>query len=192
MRYRALIFSALLVLMALSPCYGGELKIYGTYRWMHAISDTSVGPATIEAADEWAWGGGADFSFASWGSVGIDYMRAELNLTAVGHSLGTADADIYGGALNFHVLSDEKIDLYLGFGPYYAELSKFTTPFGSSAAIEDELTVGLSGGLDLAVTKRVWATFGARYLDLEVRNMLNSVEVDPLTLSAGLAVRFGE
>lgn len=181
MRRTLVALAALLVV--LSPAFADSLKVYGSYRYVAPVANGSFAGVSLEADAAPAWGGGFEWRLNGWGGFELDYSRVGHDLFYGDRNIGRFDAEMYGLAMNLHLVDEPRWGMYFGPLISYAEFEQTN--------VDNEWTPGVSAGLDLKLTQRWAATFGARYIDLELTRGISALEIDPLVGSVGLAFTFG-
>ena len=182
------VLAALVLLLAPAVAFAGEVEVYASARYLEPLGDAAGG---LAAASSTGWGGGVGLGPWPWGRVELDFMRAELPVVSAGWprsgiELDRAPVDVYALLLNLRLYESERLEVYFGPVAGYAEIGEL-----AGVPLEDELAIGVSGAVAVRVGGPVVLRAGLRYLDLEIRRGLGSLEVDPIVASAGLGLRFG-
>jgi outer membrane protein W len=207
MRTRGLAVVGLVVL--LSTCLGfptwaesGEMKIRFGVLYSAPTSDLKVGDETIEAQPATGFQASFEYRFS-------DLLGIEPALTLASHSvdsmesgfpdveIGEADLTTLTANLNFHLLGESKLDLFVGPTIGYTFWGDLESDLVSdSFPVKDDFIYGVNVGIDVPFGESHWGFSGVlNWLqidaDLEDADPGDSaLGVDPLQIKVGVYYRF--
>lgn len=128
-----------------------------------------------------------------WGvESGLYFADFDFQITSSGIStdLGSALAIPVVLGADFHVVSGERVDAYLGPQLSYTFWGNLDSTVGSTE-IDGDFGVGAVAGLDVRLGGGNWTlSFAARYLGMALSDPSLAVDVDPLFAEFGVGYRF--
>ena len=149
--------------------------------------------------------------FGDAGTFGLSYNRyfgnlsVKFDVTGFGAELATVDIgpggdpDAGGGdfqmsvssaSLQYHFLRGRRLSPYVGAGVGYVHTELVDTPFGDFEA-DNSVTGLVSGGVDLNLGSRWAIAADATYMPHTAEfDDIETIDTDPLTLSAGVKFRW--
>jgi outer membrane protein W len=173
---------------------GYDFKLFGGAAYVAPLSDSSLtGVAdTVEASTEYGWEIGGEWKPSDRFGLELAYLDAEHDVEADGTVIGDIDLRPLTFTANFHLVSREAIDWYVGPTLAYIDWSEVRLGGGGSLDVESETTYGISTGVDIGFGDTFALQLGLRWLDASVESPVlpNDVKVDPLFTRVGVAFRF--
>ncbi len=163
---------------------------------------------------------GVDKSFApevDFTYMATNHIGAELILATTKHHVSGRDSlasvgDLAGTwvlpptlTLQYHFLPQGKLRPYVGAGVNYTVFYNSKATDGLKAAVgptnvhlSDSFGYAVQAGFDVDITKRVFANFDVKYIDIDTTARLTSgatvnrvrVNLDPIVVGVGLGMRF--
>lgn len=125
-------------------------------------------------------------------------MRFGEPVNAEGADRRELETDVYGLGVNFHLTPERRIDVYAGvFGALvsYGEFRGVVSGITFFQEVDDDTALGVGLGADLFVdpSRRWAATAAVRRLwsTATPAEGLGGIDVDPVIVTAGVAVRWG-
>jgi len=161
----------------------GDFNVGGTIVPVEIEADSAVAFGIvyeIRMGDRWGLESAvyfADFDFA-------------IQSTGVTLEFGSALAIPLILGTNFHVFSNERVDLYVGPQVSYTLWGNLDTPVGM-AAIDGDFGFGAVAGIDFRPSKSGWTiNLATRYLGTALSDASVEIDVDPLLVEVGVGYRF--
>jgi len=178
----------------------GDMRIQFGALYSTPTDDLTDGSQTSELSSE--LGFQASFEYMVTGLIGIEPALAmtthDVDVTdsaAPDLTLGEIDVFNLNANLNFHLLRESKLDLFLGPTLGYAFWGDLETEvFGIEFPADDEFIYGLNLGLDVPFGQSSWSFTGALNYLLSEMSLEGSsgaaLGVDPLQVKVGVSYRF--
>lgn len=160
--------------------------------------DLNVGgqilPTEVEAESAVAFGMVYEIRAGDrWGvETGIYFADFDFTLSAAGMSadFGSALAIPLTLGANYHIVSNDRVDLYVGPQVSYTLWGNLDTPVGA-VEIDGSFGVGAVAGIDVVVGQSGWTfNFATRYLGAQLGDPTVEVDVNPLLAELGVGFRF--
>jgi outer membrane protein W len=171
-----------------------DFKLFGGAANVAPQSDSSLpGVAnTVEASKENGWEIGGEWRATDRFGLEVAYFAAEHDVEANGTAIGKIDLRPWTLTANFHLLSRDTFNWYVGPTLSYIDWSDVALAGGGRLNVDGETTYGVSTGLDLGFGDRVALQLGLRWLEASVESdaLPDEVAVDPLFARVGVAFRF--
>lgn len=158
--------------------------------------------ANIGVAELGDFGDAGTFSFA-YNRYWTDALSSRFSLTAYTADLFVVDVGpgqqggagdlvmgAWSGALEYHFMRDRRFSPYVAAGLAFVATELSDTPIGDIEA-DSEIT-GLAGiGADITLTRRWAINLDAMYMPYDANfDNMESIDMDPLTYSAGVKFRW--
>lgn len=182
---------ALSVLLATTAQAADHFKAYAAYSLNVPIYSEQLSRfAHVDWDRDSGWAVGAEYRFNEWGGVAVDYTRMEHNVRLNEQIVGWAQASHVSGNLLLHLIDDDRWGLWFGPTIAYVDWSDLYQINRRTQNIDNEWAVGIFGGGEYRLSPRWSVQGGIRYVQTEVRQGQGGIDVDPLSLRTGVAVRF--
>jgi outer membrane protein W len=146
---------------------------------------------SLAAEDNYGWNAGFEGRIKKLLGIELDYSNTNQDLEFGGSRIGDTNFSPVALTLNFHVVSGEKWDFYLGPTYAYINWSDIDLDDGSQVSTNTGHGWGVSVGLDWYPWEHFGFYSGLRYLDanLDFDNG-PSTSQNPLIARIGVAARF--
>jgi outer membrane protein W len=192
---------AVLALPAMAETPNGNLRVMfssanptGSFSGNFDIGGGVIVPGEIEADSTFAFGLVYEVRIGDrWGlESGVYFADFDFEIQSSGLTIdfGSSLAIPLIMGADFHVFSNERIDLYVGPQVGYTFWGNLSTPVGM-ATIDGDFGFGAVAGLDFRPGKSGWTlNLATRYLSAALSDASAEIDVDPLLLEFGVGYRF--
>lgn len=171
-----------------------DFKLFGGAAYVAPLGDSSLAGVAdaVEASTEYGWEIGGEWKPSSRIGLELAYFDAEHDVEADGTVIGDIDLRPWTFTANFHLVSRDAFNWYVGPTLAYVDWSDVRLDGGGSLDVDSETTYGVSTGVDIGIGDTVALQLGLRWLDASVDSPVlpNDVSVDPLFTRIGVAFRF--
>lgn len=171
-----------------------DFKLFGGAAYVTPLSDSSLAGIadSVEASSEFGWELGGEWKPSTRFGLELAYFDAEHDVEANGTAIGDISLRPLTFTANFHVVSGDVFNWYVGPTLAYIDWSDIQLRAGSRLNVDSETTYGISTGVDIGLGRSVALQLGLRWLDASVDSPVlpNDVNVDPLFTRIGVAFRF--
>ena len=177
----------------------GDMQVRFGFSYSMPTNDLTDAGQTTDLDD--AFGYQAGFEFMVTDLIGVEpavgAANHEVTVAEAGLpdlELGEIDLFTLTADLNFHVLRQESVDLFVGPTIGYAFWGDLETDvFPQDFAVEDEFIYGLNVGADVPLGGSKWAFSGALdylFSDVSLEGSSSDLGVDPLQIKVGVSYSF--
>ena len=171
-----------------------DFKLFGGAAYVSPLSDSSLAGLadSVEASTEYGWEIGGEWKPSNRFGLELAYLDAKHDVEADGTVIGDISLRPLTFTANFHLVSRDAFNWYVGPTLAYIDWSDVRLGGGASLDVDSETTYGISTGVDIGFGDTVALQFGLRWLDatVECPVLPNDVSVDPLFTRIGVAFRF--
>ena len=178
-----------------------HFRIYGGPAYVAPMGDSPITLDTvednIETQQHVGWNLGFEWHFIRLLGIEVDYVNANQDVDFGGVTIGDTDFSPLTATLNFHLVSTEHFDFYLG--PSYSYVNWGDVKLNEEGeglvstdglAADSDAAWGLGIGLDVG-GEHVKFTAGVRYINTNmVLPGVGEIEVDPIVARLGVAFTF--
>jgi outer membrane protein W len=171
-----------------------EFKLFGGAAHIAPQSDSPLAgvASSVEASNEYGVEIGGEWRASERFGLEVSYLDAEHDVEADGAGIATIDLRPLTVTANFHLVSRDALNWYIGPSLSYIDWSDLKLNGGGSLDVNGETAYGLSTGLDIGVGDNFAVSLGLRWLEASVDSdaLPGDVSVDPLFARVGVAFRF--
>jgi outer membrane protein W len=177
----------------------GDMKIRFGVLYQIPTGDLVVEDQKTELDDALGFQAGFEYLLTDW--IGVEptmtYSKSDVNVTEDGVpdlELGEIGLLTLAANLNFHILRETRLDLYLGPTIGYGIWGDLETDlFPQDFKADDKFVYGINVGLDVPFGESGWGFAGAlNYLaaDLTLEGSSDDIGFDPVQLKVGVVYKF--
>lgn len=183
--------------LAIAPAnaQGTKYKVFAAYNYVMPTgsSDLDIDDVleNVEASDESGWSLGFEWRLGKWGGLQLDYANVSHDIVYAGGTIADTAMTPVSASFNFHLIHTRVIDFYFGPTVSYVMWDDITTVDGETISADSEWGLGLQVGADFSIIKAVAIVTGLRYVKVDVGAEGESIGVDPLFATVGVAFRWG-
>jgi outer membrane protein W len=171
-----------------------DFKLFGGAAYVAPLSDSSLAGIadSVEASSEYGWEIGGEWKPSPRFGLELSYFDATHDVEADGTVIGGIDLRPLTFTANFHLVSRDSFNWYVGPTVAYVDWSDISLAGGGNLEVDSATAYGVSTGVDIAFGDTFALQLGLRWLDASVESPVlpNDVSVDPLFTRIGVAFRF--
>ena len=168
-----------------------ETLIYrGSLTFIQPTGDSTIDGVKLEADSALGLDASFEYKFSKAWGVEAAVLYANHDVEADGQKIGDISQTPLLFSANYHVPSSGKADFYVGPTLGYTFWGDLKVDEVGSVNTDGEFTYGINSGVDVPLGGNWAFTGGVRFLFLKADTEGAEVDVNPLSLRAGIAYRF--
>jgi len=188
---------AVLAFLVAAPAsaQGNRFKVYAAYNYVTPNGSDELTIDNIkdkvEGSSESGWSVGFEWRLGKWAGLQFDYLNADQGIEFAGVKVAESTMSPLSASFNFHLIHTRIIDFYFGPTVSYVnwdDIKEVDT--GQTVPADSEFAYGAQVGADFSLFKSIAIVAALRYTQLDISSEGESVAINPLFSTVGVAFRW--